>query len=207
MEKTKSKTQSSSRRMTNGKTNGKSEKKQGGGPAELREFFVEELKDIYWAEKHLVKALTKLQKASTSEELSQAFGDHLTATEEHVKRLEQIFETLGEKPRGKKCDGMEGIVKEWESVIEETEKDTSLRDAGLIIAAQKAEHYEIATYGSLVQLAKIMGQEEISGILEQTLEEEKETDKLLTEIAMSQSNAMAASESEEKEKENDEEME
>lgn len=192
MEKTKSRTSSRSKRS---KSNGES----------LQEFFIEELKDIYWAEKHLTKALTKLQKASTSEELAQAFSEHQAQTEEHVRRLEQIFEMFEERPRGKKCEGMEGIVKEGENVIEETEKNSATRDAGLIIAAQKAEHYEITAYGSLVELAKTMGHEEVSNILTQTLEEEKETDKLLTGIATNNINAMA--ERENQEKENEEEVE
>lgn len=182
-----------------------SARQNGGSP--LKEFFIEELKDIYWAEKHLMKALPKMQKASTSEQLADAFSGHLTQTEEHVKRLEQIFEMLEEKPRAKKCEGMEGIVKEGESVIEETEKNTATRDAGLIIAAQKAEHYEITAYGSLVELAKTIGKQEVSDILTQTLEEEKETDKLLTEIATTNINQMAEEESEGVGSENDEEME
>lgn len=175
----------------------------------LQEFFLEELKDIYWAEKHLTKALPKLQKASTSQELAEAFAQHLEVTENHVKRLEQVFEIFGEKPRSKKCDGMEGIVKEGEDVVQETEKNTSTRDAALIMAAQKAEHYEITTYGSLVQLAKTLGQDEVSELLEQTLEEEKEADKLLSELAVNNINAMAEQESQEgeEEKENEEEME
>lgn len=195
MEKTKSKS------ATKKKSAGA--KQNGGSP--LKEFFIEELKDIYWAEKHLTKAIPKMQKAATSEQLAEAFSEHLAQTEEQVKRLEQIFEMLDEKPRAKKCEGMEGIVKEGESVIEETEKNTALRDAGLIIAAQKVEHYEITTYGSLVELAKTMGNQEVSDLLAMTLEEEKETDKLLTEIATSNINQMAEEESEMSE--NEEEME
>lgn len=197
MEKTKSKTATKSR---------KSAKQNGGSP--LKELFIEELKDIYWAEKHLTKAIPKMQKAATSEQLAEAFSEHLAQTEEQVKRLEQIFEMLDEKPKAKKCEGMEGIVKEGETVIEETEKNTSIRDAGLIIAAQKVEHYEITTYGSLVELAKTMGNQEVSDLLALTLEEEKETDKLLTEIATSNINQMAEEESAAmSEAENEEEME
>jgi ferritin-like metal-binding protein YciE len=172
----------------------------------LQELFLEELRDIYWAEKHLVKALPKMKKAATSEELATAFEDHLAVTEEQVARLEQVFELLGEKARGKKCEAMEGLVKEAESVIEDTEEGTSTRDVALIIAAQKVEHYEIAAYGGLATLAKTLGEEEIGNLLGQTLEEEKETDELLTQIAETNINLSAAGEGGETESE-EEEME
>ncbi len=154
----------------------------------LMEFFTDELKDIYWAEKHLVKALPKMKKAATSPELQEAFESHLEQTKTHVERLEEVFEILGKKAQAKKCDAMEGLVKEGESIIEDTEKGTATRDVGLIIAAQKVEHYEIATYGGLAQLAKTLGLEEVKNILGTTLDEEKETDELLTEIAESSVN-------------------
>jgi ferritin-like metal-binding protein YciE len=160
----------------------------------LHEFFIDELKDIYWAEKHLLKALPKMQKAATSEELQKAFADHLEATKTHVQRLESAFEALGEKAVAKKCDAMEGLVKEGESIIEDTEKGTSTRDVGLIIAGQKVEHYEIATYGGLRQLAITMGHNEVAGLLEETLSEEKEADQLLTQIAEDHVNYDANSE-------------
>ncbi|MBG9376841.1 ferritin-like domain-containing protein [Panacibacter sp. DH6] len=160
----------------------------------LHEFFVDELKDIYWAEKHLTKALPKMQKAATSKELQEAFATHLEQTKVQIERLEQIFESLGEKAVAKKCEAMEGIVKEGESIIEDTEKGTATRDVGLILAAQKVEHYEIATYGGLHQLAVTMGHDEVAGILEQTLNEEKETDQLLTGIAEEHVNYDANSE-------------
>ncbi len=160
----------------------------------LQELFIEELRDIYWAEKHLVKALPKMEKAASSEDLANAFADHLAATEEHVSRLEQVFEMLGEKARGKKCEAMEGLVKEAESVLEDTEEGTSTRDVALIIAAQKVEHYEIAAYGGLATLAKTMGKPEIKDILGQTLEEEEETDELLTRLAESSINQQASRE-------------
>src|SRR4051812_36983160 len=138
----------------------------------LMELFTDEIRDIYWAEKHLVKTLPKMQKAANSEELANAFADHLEVTKTHVTRLEQVFEILGKKAQGKKCDAMEGITKEGESIIDETVKGTSTRDVGLIMAAQKVEHYEIATYGGLKQLATTLGLEEISDILNETLEEE-----------------------------------
>lgn len=160
----------------------------------LQELFLEELRDIYWAEKHLVKALPKMQKAASSEELAEAFAEHLAVTQEQVSRLEQVFEILGEKPRGKKCEAMEGLVNEAESVIEDTEEGTSTRDVALIIAAQKVEHYEIATYGGLATLAKTMGKSEIKDLLGQTLDEEKETDELLTQLAENNINQSASQE-------------
>ncbi len=161
---------------------------------ELHEFFIDELKDIYWAEKHLTKALPKLQKAATSGELQQAFADHLSQTQEHVKRLEHVFEMLGEKAVAKKCDAMAGIVEEGQGVIEETEEGTATRDVALIFAGQKAEHYEIATYGGLRQLAITMGHDDVASVLEQTLNEEKEADSLLTSIAENNVNYAAAEE-------------
>ncbi len=147
------------------------------------EFFLMELKDIYWAEKHLVKALTKMAKEATSEELTQAFLDHKVQTETQVSRLEEVFSLLGEKPQGKKCEAIVGITTEAEDVIKETKDDTYTRDVALIIAAQKVEHYEIATYGGLVQLAKTIGNTEVAELLQETLDEEKEADQLLTGIA------------------------
>jgi ferritin-like metal-binding protein YciE len=160
----------------------------------LEKFFVDELKDIYWAEKHLVKALGRLSKKATTEELQQAFEDHAAQTEEHVSRLEQVFEMFGSKAQAKKCEAMDGLTREAQNIIDDTENGTMTRDVGLIIAAQKVEHYEIATYGSLVQLANTMNLPEIADILEQTLEEEKETDQLLTEIAENNINMEAEQE-------------
>jgi ferritin-like metal-binding protein YciE len=149
----------------------------------LEKFFHEQLKDIYWAEKALIKALPKMQKQATTEELQQAFEDHLAVTQEQATRLEQVFEMLGKKPQAKKCEAMDGLIKEAEEIIESTENDTMTRDVALIMAAQKVEHYEIATYGGLVQLAHTMNLSEVAEILEQTLQEEKDTDQLLTYIA------------------------
>ena len=162
----------------------------------LEELFIDQLKDLYWAEKHLTKALPKMQKAATSEELKQAFQDHLEVTKEHISRLEEVFGMMEEEPRAKKCDGMEGLVKEGESVIEETDEGTATRDAGIIIGAQKVEHYEIAAYGSMVQLAKTIGKEDVAEILQTTLDEEKEADELLTNIAVSTINVTAEQETE-----------
>jgi ferritin-like metal-binding protein YciE len=173
----------------------------------LQELFMEELRDIYWAEKHLVKALPKMQKAASSEELAGAFEDHLAVTEEQVTRVEQVFELLGEKPRGKKCEAMEGLVQEAESIIDDTEDGSSTRDVALIIAAQKVEHYEIAAYGGLATLAKTLGNEEVGNILGEILEEEKEADEILTQLAENSINMEAASEIEEEESSEEEEME
>ncbi|HEX5155239.1 MAG TPA: ferritin-like domain-containing protein [Parafilimonas sp.] len=162
------------------------------GDSMLKKFFEDELKDIYWAEKHIVTALPKMKKAATSEQLQQAFEDHLQQTQTHVQRLEEIFELLEKKAQAKKCDAMAGILEEGNGVISETEKGTSTRDVGLIISAQKVEHYEIATYGGLAQLATTLGLEDVANILHQTLEEEKQTDELLTQIAESDVNYTAA---------------
>jgi len=179
-----------------------SSKKSGSAPAKseetmLRELFVEELRDIYWAEKHLTKALPKMKKAATSEELAAAFDEHLAVTETQIGRVEEVFELLEMTARAKKCEAMEGLVKEAQSLIEELPKGSAVIDAGLIIAAQKVEHYEIAAYGSLVQLAKTMGENEIADLLQQTLDEEKQADQLLTELAVSGINISAESEPEE----------
>lgn len=163
----------------------------------LKDFFEDELKDIYWAEKNIVKALPKMQKAATSEKLQRAFEEHLQQTQTHVERLEQVFEILGKKAQAKKCDAMAGILEEGNGIVGETEKGTATRDVGLILSAQKVEHYEIATYGGLAQLATTLGLDEVAGFLEKTLEEEKETDARLTEIAQSDVNYAAAEEEEE----------
>ena len=165
--------------------------------SKLKELFVEELKDIYWAEKHLTKALPKMAKAATSEELMEAFQTHLAQTEEQITRVEQVFEILEMTPRAKKCEAMEGLVMEAQQAIEDTDKGTATRDAALIISAQKVEHYEIASYGSLVQLAKTIGLNGAIEFLQQTLDEEKQTDVLLTELAVSSVNINAENETEE----------
>ena len=170
---------------------------KGSNDSMLLEFFSDEIKDIYWAEKHIIKTLPKMQKAATSAELKTAFADHLEATKNHAVRLEKVFELLGKKAQAKKCDAMEGIIKEGEGIIEETEDGTATRDVGLILAAQKVEHYEISTYGGLCQLAKTLGKDDIADLLYQTLQEEKETDELLTDIAENSVNYEASTEEEE----------
>ena len=184
-------------KSTNGKKTANETKTGAGkGNSQLEKFFTDSLKDIYWAEKHLTKALPKMQKAATTEELKSAIGEHLTQTEEHVSRLEQVFELCGKKAVAKKCDAMEGLIKEGESIVEETEDGTMTRDAAIIMAAQKVEHYEIATYGGLVQLAKTLGMDDAAEILGQTLQEEKDTDSGLSEIAETSINWAAEQEEE-----------
>ena len=162
--------------------------------SKLKEFFLDQLRDIYWAEKKLVKTLPKLSEAAHSEDLAAAFDSHLTETEGHVTRLEQVFSLLGEEAKAVECPALKGIAEEGEEIIDETEDNTAQRDVGLIFAGQKAEHYEIATYGSLLQLAKDMGQSEIADLLGQTLAEEKAANDKLTELATSGINREAAQE-------------
>jgi ferritin-like metal-binding protein YciE len=157
----------------------------------LKELYIEELKDIYNAENQLIKALPKMAKAATSEELRSGFEEHLEQTREHVERLDQIFNELGEKPTGKKCKGMEGLVAEGAEIMGEDFED-EVMDAALISAAQRVEHYEIAAYGTVRTYAEILGEREAVQLLEKTLEEEKETDEKLTELA-SDINLQAAS--------------
>lgn len=148
----------------------------------LRELFVDSLKDIYWAEKALTKSLPKMAKNATNTNLVDALKEHLTVTENQVTRLEKVFASLGEKATAKKCDAMEGLIKEGEGIVEETEPG-AVRDAGIISAAQKIEHYEIATYGTLAAFARTLGEDEATSLLEETLAEEKEADSTLTEAA------------------------
>ncbi len=167
------------------------------GNSSLQEFFLESLKDIYYAEKAIVKALPKMKKAATSDALKTAFEEHTVVSKEQVARLEQVFEILGEKAKAKKCEAIEGIITEGESIIEDTTEGTLTRDVGLIMAAQKVEHYEIATYGGLRQLAETLGYSDAVELLQATLDEEKETDVLLTSIAENDINYQASEEDEE----------
>lgn len=162
--------------------------------SEFHKFFVDELKDIYWAENHLAKTLPKMQKAATSKELARAFEKHTQDSLNHIDILKQVFELLDEKAEGKKCAAMEGLIEESRSIIEDTNRDTMTRDAGLILAAQKAEHYEIATYGTLRVFARTMGHDAIAELLSTILENEKMTDVALTEIAESFVNESAVAE-------------
>jgi ferritin-like metal-binding protein YciE len=148
------------------------------------------LQDVYYAEKQLLKTLPKMAKQASSEELSQAFLTHRDQTEAQIERLEQAFEMIGKKPRAKKCEAILGIIQEGKEVIEEA-SDEDTMDAGLIGAAQAAEHYEIARYGTLCAWAKQLGKPQVARLLHQTLEEEKQTDELLTKIAESSVNREA----------------
>lgn len=157
----------------------------------LRELFVDELKDIYWAEKALTKAIPKMIGKATSEKLIDALTGHLEVTKEHVTRLESVFTSIGEKAVAKKCEAMEGLIKEAEGIMESTEEGM-VRDAGIISASQKVEHYEIASYGTLCAFAKTLGEEKAMMLLQETLNEEKEADVKLSEIAESHINEEAA---------------
>lgn len=156
----------------------------------LHDLWVHELKDLYSAERQLVQALPKMAKAATSDELRTALENHLAETEEQVTRLEQILESFDESPRGQKCAGMEGLIEEGKDFLKE-EADEDVLDAGIIVNAQKVEHYEIATYGAVVEYARMMGHTEALQLLEQTLQEEKNADQLLNQIAEGGINALA----------------
>ena len=159
--------------------------------SQLMKLFEDELKDIYWVEKTLTKALPKMIKKSSSGDLIEAFENHLTETQNQVNRLEQIFDLIGKKAAAKKCLAMEGILNEAQEIMEECEEG-AMRDAGIISAGQKVEHYEIATYGTLFAFAEILELTDAAKILEQTLSEEKAADAKLTEIAVSIINIEAA---------------
>ena len=158
---------------------------------DLKELFVEELRDVLSAEKQLVKALPKMAKAASSTKLRKGFETHLKETETQVTRLEQVFESIGETARAKTCKAMKGLIEEGAEVIKE-DAEPDVKDAALIAAAQKVEHYEIATYGTLVTWAKLLDQTKASKLLGQTLSEEKATDQKLTELAESGINTAAA---------------
>lgn len=149
----------------------------------LHKFFVSALKDIYFAENKIMDALQKMEEAATTEELKEAFEDHQLQTKKHISRLEKVFKLIDEKPEQKECKAIKGIIEEGEEIIKSTEDGSMTRDAALIIAAQKVEHYEIATYGGLAQLAITMGHDKAADLLETTLQEEEDTDYNLTEIA------------------------
>jgi ferritin-like metal-binding protein YciE len=153
-------------------------------PSTLKELFQEELQDLYDAENQIVKALPKMAEAATDEELAGAFQEHLEVTKKQLTRLEKVFQQLGLKPRGKTCEGMQGLLKEGEKMIQEMEKSPVL-DAALIGAAQKVEHYEISGYGTARTMAEVLGQSDAAELLEETLDEEKETDEALAVIAES----------------------
>lgn len=170
----------------------KSKKEKPG--KEFREFFVDELKDILWAEKALLKALPKMGKAATGKKLAASFDTHKAETEEQISVVEQVFELMVEKPATKKCDAMEGLISEAESIISDTEKGSAIRDAGLILAAQKVEHYEIATYGTLAAFAAAMQEPKVADLLRSILRDEKKSDKTLTSLALESVNEDASEE-------------
>lgn len=182
---------------TAGHTNGKTAQSNGHNKEnQLEKFFHDQLKDMYYAEQQLLKALNEMKSACTTEELEDAFDDHLKQTERQVKRLEKVFHVIDQKPEGKKCEAMDGLIKEGKTIISETKEGTMTRDAALIIAAQKIEHYEIATYGGLVALALTLGKHRAADLLEKTLQEEYDTDEKLTDIAESHINFEAEEEDE-----------
>lgn len=154
------------------------------GPSGLRELFEDELKDAYWAEKELTKAIPKMVSNASASELVDALTNHLEETKNQVKRLEEVFSTIGEKAVAKKCDAMAGLTKEGEDMMKETEAG-AVRDAAIISAAQKIEHYEIATYGTLASFARVLGEDEAAQLLETILEEEKNADQVLSELSES----------------------
>ncbi|MDW9379420.1 ferritin-like domain-containing protein [Chryseobacterium sp. JV558] len=171
------------------KASAKTPAKKGAAKG-LEDLFEEALKDLYWAEKALLKALPRMMKNATSEKLKTAINKHIKETEDHVDRLEKCFKALGKKAQAKKCDAMQGLLDEGKSIIEETEPG-AVRDAGIIAAAQKVEHYEIASYGTLAAFAKVLKEKDCLKNLLSTLEEEKKCDDLLTKIADTNLNSKA----------------
>lgn len=160
----------------------------------LYDFFLSGLKDLLYAENKLVDALQEMERAATTEELKDAFEDHHLLTKKHVSRLKKVFEKLGEQEESKECKAIDGLIEEAKEIIKSTEEGSVTRDVGLIIAAQKVEHYEIASYGGLAQIAITLGLEKVADILEKTLQEEEETDESLTDIAESHINPEAEKE-------------
>lgn len=182
----------SQRQRTSAKTKSKSTADSNGSMLET--YFIDGLKDIYGAEKALTKALPRMAKAATSQELKKAFQQHLEVTKKQMTRLEKIFQQMGKKAQSKKCEAMQGLIEESEEIISDTKDDTFTRDAALIISAQKVEHYEIAAYGGLAQLARTMNKKGIASTLATTMNEEKKADELLTRIAEKSINVEASQE-------------
>lgn len=178
---------------TKGSEKSNSGKKSSMKSSQLMKLFEDGLKDLYWAEKALVKAIPKMIKNATSEELNEALTSHLEETKVHVTRLEEVFTLIGVKAQAKKCDAMEGLIEEASGIMEECEEG-SMRDAGIISAAQKVEHYEIASYGTLRQFAETLDLSQVAELLETTLQEEKEADLKLSDVAMEAVNIDAAEE-------------
>jgi ferritin-like metal-binding protein YciE len=161
----------------------------------LRKLYVEELRDLYNAENQLIKALPKMAKGASSEELKDAFEKHLEQTKGHVERLEEIFQEMDESPKGKTCHGMKGLVEEGSEILEK-DGEQSVLDAGIIVAAQKVEHYEIASYGSVRTFAEMLGDDKAAKLLQQTLDEESEANELLNDLAETTINEDALEEAE-----------
>ncbi|MDO5509098.1 MAG: ferritin-like domain-containing protein [Weeksellaceae bacterium] len=161
-----------------------------GAAETLRDLFLDGLKDLYWAENHLIKGFEKLHANATSEELQTNIKEHISETKKHIKRLDEAFSKLGEKAEAEECAAMKGLLEEAEHIVEETQPG-AVRDAGIIIAIQKIEHYEIASYGSLAVFAKQMGEDEVERILRDTLNEEKATNNILTNLAVNKVNTKA----------------
>ncbi|WP_373495128.1 ferritin-like domain-containing protein [Aquiflexum sp.] len=180
-------------KSTNGSKKSKSDKKSSMQSSQLMKLFEDGLKDIYWAEKALIKAIPKMIKNATSEELDEALSSHLEETKEHVTRLEKVFSLIEVKAVGEKCEAMDGLIDEASDIMESCEEG-SMRDAGIISAAQKVEHYEIATYGTLRQFAETLKLTEVEKLLATTLQEEKEADLKLSDVAMDAINVEAAEE-------------
>ena len=196
--------QNKSRTQTS--SNGQAVKAKSGAAKGLNTLFEDMLADIYWAEKALTKALPKMMKNASSPELKEALQEHLAVTQEQVSRVEEVFAVIGKPAKAKKCAAMEGLIKEGEEIMQETEQGV-VRDAGIIAAGQKIEHYEIASYGTLSAFARTLGETEAADLLDQTLEEEKEADDNLTQVAMTAVNVDAAAEDDEAEEEDDVEEE
>jgi ferritin-like metal-binding protein YciE len=169
----------------------------------LQEMLVDEIRDLYHAEKQLTKALPKMAKAATHEDLREAFETHLEETREQITRLEEVFEALGEKPRAKPCPGMAGILEEGSELMQE-DAEEAVMDAALIAAAQRAEHYEIGAYGTCAEWARLLGLDEVVSLLEQTLEEEKATDQKLTMLAEQEINQAAVAQGQPEDEEEEE---
>lgn len=201
-----SRTTTSQNGMTGNSSGNRDYSQEATKEGALYKFFLDGLKDMYFAEKHILEALPKMKEAATTEDLQDAFEDHHLVTQKQVSRLEKVFKSIGESPEAKKCDAIIGIVKEGENIIKETEEGTMTRDAALIIAAQKVEHYEIASYGGLVALAETLQLDRAADLLHQTLEEEEETDLDLTDIAESSINFRAADEEDDEEEDEDDDM-
>ena len=184
-------------KQTNIKNDKRKNAKQNGesqSPSFLQKFFIAQLKDIHYAENELIKGLEELKNASSTEELEDAFEEHIKQTQRHIQRLEKVFRMIGKEPESETCEAMDGLLRECRDIINETEEGSLTRDAALIIAAQKVEHYEIATYGGLVALARTMNLDRAADLLDKTLGEEADTDSILTDIAENYVNVEAEQE-------------